>query len=65
MPDVMPERVAMIAQAARIRIQSGTAERVATAVSPAVKRLSEAGLEIPFEIEPASFIAEQQKELHS
>jgi hypothetical protein len=62
MPDVSPERIRIIAGAARIPIAPESAERVAAAVTPAVDRISEANLALPLEIEPASFMAVQQRE---
>jgi hypothetical protein len=63
MPDVSPERIRIIAGAARITIAPGSAERVAAAVTPAVDRISEANLALPLEIEPASFMSVQQREI--
>jgi hypothetical protein len=61
MPDVSPERIRVIAGAARIPIAPESAERVAAAVTPAVNRLSDANLALPLEIEPSSFMAVQQR----
>ncbi len=62
MPDISPERVAAIAEAARVDIEPSSAKRIAAAVSPAVKRLAAAALNIPLEVEPSSFQAVQQRE---
>jgi hypothetical protein len=63
MPDLSAERILTIAEAARIPIEPQSARRVATAVGPAVNRLTAAKLTIPFEIEPWSFMAVQQREI--
>jgi hypothetical protein len=63
MPDVSAERVRVIAGATRIPIAPASTERVAAAVSPAINRLSTANLALPLEIEPASFLAVQQREI--
>ena len=63
MSDVSPERVLVIAKAARIPIEADSAKRVAGAVATAVKRLADAGLTLPLEIEPSSFMLIQQREI--
>jgi hypothetical protein len=63
MPEVTAGRVATIAAAARIPIAAQSAERAATAVSPAVQRISSANLALPLETEPATFMAVQQREI--
>jgi hypothetical protein len=63
MPEVSAERVRILAAAARIPIAPQSAERIAGAISPAVKRLSDANLALPFETEPATFLSVQQKEI--
>ena len=63
MPDVSSERILTIAEAARIAIEPKSAACVAAAVGPAVNCLTVAKLTIPFEIEPSSFMAVQQREI--
>ncbi len=63
MSDISPQRIAVIAEAARIPIEPASAERVARAVASAVNRLAAANLAIPMEIEPSSFMAVQQQEI--
>ena len=58
---VTPERIATFAAAARIPIQDGAAARIAKAVSPTVARISEQNIQLPFEIEPASFVVIARK----
>ncbi|MGA7325177.1 MAG: hypothetical protein WBX25_11975 [Rhodomicrobium sp.] len=59
MPEVTAERVRLIAAAARVPLSPASAERVASAIAPAVKRLSEANLALPLEVEPATFMVVQ------
>jgi hypothetical protein len=61
--DIAPERVMTIAASAGIHLDASTAERVAHAVSPVVKRFSAEGTTLPLEIEPATFIVTARKEL--
>lgn len=63
MPDIPARRIAAIAEAARIPVEPASAERVAGAVAPAVKRLAAANLAIPLETEPSSFVVVQQREI--
>lgn len=63
MPVISPERVLVIAAAARIKIEPQSAERVAKAVAAPITRLAEGQLTIPFEIEPLSFAAAQLREI--
>ena len=59
---VSPERVRLCAQAARVTLEPGSAERVASAVSPTVERFAAEDVKLPLEIEPASFVAVQRGE---
>ena len=54
---VTAERVKLFAAAARVPINDDAAARAARAVEPTVKRLEEVDLQLPLEIEPASFVA--------
>jgi hypothetical protein len=58
---VTPERIATFAAAARVPIQDGAAARIAKAVSPTVARISEQNIQLPLEIEPASFVVIARK----
>jgi hypothetical protein len=61
MPDeVPPERVQVIAAAARVPLEFSTAARVARAVNPTVARFASAEPAFPFETEPASFVVVQR-----
>lgn len=55
--DVSPERVATIASAARVPLESAAAARVANAVAPTLRRFAAENVSYAFETEPASFIA--------
>ena len=57
-----PERVAMLAAAARVPLSPETAARVARSVSPTVARLNDAPVDFPFETEPSSFQVIQQQD---
>jgi len=64
MPDeVTPERVAMIAAAARVPITPEACARVARAVTPPVARLSATPVTLALETEPASFLVVLRQEL--
>lgn len=54
---VTAERVKIFAAAARVPIQDDAAARAAKAVDTTVRRLDELALQLPLEIEPASFVA--------
>jgi hypothetical protein len=61
--DVDPERVRIIAEAARIPLGEEAQRRVARAVTPLVKRFGEEKLTIPLEVEPSTFLIVQKREL--
>ena len=61
--EVTPERVRANAAAARAPLEPARAARVAETVSPTVARFAAESVELPFEIEPASFVAIQRGEL--
>ena len=54
---VTAERVKAFAAAARVPIEDDAAARAARAVEPTVRRMDELALQLPLEIEPASFVA--------
>jgi hypothetical protein len=54
---VTAERVKAFAAAARVPIEDEAAARAASAVDATVRRLDELALQLPLEIEPASFVA--------
>jgi hypothetical protein len=53
---VTPERVAMLAAAARVPLRSDAATRIANAVTPAVARFGEEKIALKLEIEPATYV---------
>jgi hypothetical protein len=58
---VTAERVKAFAVAARLPIGDDAATRAARAVEPIVRRMDELALQLPLEIEPASFVAIARK----
>lgn len=55
MAEVTPERVAMMAKAARIPLPEGSPARIAKAVTPVAARMAQDDIEIAFEVEPATY----------
>jgi hypothetical protein len=53
---VTAERVKAFAAAARVPIDDDAAARAVKAVEPTVRRMAELDLQLPLEIEPASFV---------
>jgi hypothetical protein len=62
MPDVSPDRVAVLAAAARIPLAEDAPARIARAVTPTVARYAAENIAIPLETEPSSFVAVQQRD---
>jgi len=62
MPDVSPDRVAVLAAAARIPLAEDAPARIARAVTPTVARYAAENIVIPLETEPSSFVAVQQRD---
>jgi len=58
---VTPERIAIMAAAARIPLPEGSPARIAKAVTPVVARMAQDDIAIAFEIEPASYVAVARK----
>ena len=61
--DVDPDRVRLIATAARIPIGADTPARIARAVTPIVTRFAAEKLALPFEIEPSTYVVVQRREI--
>ena len=61
--EVSPDRVAVIAAAARVPIKPDSCARVARAVTPTVTRFAALGPAIEFEVEPSSFAATAHQEI--
>ena len=60
--DVSPERVATLAAGARVALDAEGAARVARAVTPMLTRFAAAGIAMPLETEPSTFVAVQYKD---
>ena len=58
---VTAARVKAFAAAARVPIEDEAAARAAKAVDATVRRMAELALQLPLEIEPASFVAIARK----
>jgi hypothetical protein len=56
MADVTPERVTIMAAAARVPLPEGSAARIAKAVTPAAARMAKDDIAIAFEVEPATYV---------
>jgi hypothetical protein len=54
---VTPERIAIMAAAARVPLPEGSPARIAKAVAPVAGRMAQHDIAIAFEIEPASYVA--------
>lgn len=53
--DVSAERIAAVAAAARVPLEAASAQRIANATAPTIRRFAAEGLALPMEAEPASF----------
>jgi hypothetical protein len=53
----LPQRISVIAEAARIPLTEEACARVARAVAPTISRFTAAGVAVEFEVEPASIAA--------
>jgi hypothetical protein len=61
--DVTPERVAVMAAAARVSLDAETCARVARAVGPTASRFAAVNLALTFEVEPSTFTAIARQEI--
>lgn len=61
--DIDPERIRVIAAAARIPLGADSAARVARAVTPTVARFAAENFAVPFETEPSTFVVAQRREI--
>jgi hypothetical protein len=55
MAEVTPERVAIMAEAARVPLPDGSAARIAKAVAPVAARMAQDDIAVAFEVEPATY----------
>jgi hypothetical protein len=60
---VDPERVRLIAEAARVPLRPEAPARIARAVAPTVARFAAAELVLPFETEPSTYMVVQRREI--
>jgi len=58
--ETMAQRIETLAAAARIPLPEGAPARIANAVGGTLSRLRQAQLELPLQIEPASFMVMQR-----
>jgi len=63
MPDeISPDRIAMMAAAARVPLPPDGAARIARAVTPMVARYAAENIAMALETEPSTFVAVQHKD---
>src|SRR5262245_39271421 len=63
MSDVDPERIRIMAEAARVPLRADAPARVARAVAPNVARFAAEKLALALETEPSTFIVVQRREI--
>jgi hypothetical protein len=62
MPDkVTPERIAVLAKAARVPIPGTSPERITNATAAVILRMAEESIALPMEVEPATFVVIARK----
>ena len=61
--DINPERVRLIAEAARVPLRPEAPARIARAVGPTAQRFAAEKVTVPFETEPSTFVVVQRKEI--
>jgi hypothetical protein len=54
---VTPERISMMAQAARVPLPQGSPARIAKALAPVVARMAQDDIAMTFETEPSTYVA--------
>jgi hypothetical protein len=60
--EIMVERIAALAAAARIPLEERSSRRIANAIRGTLARLHTGEFELPLEVEPSSFVVAQQTE---
>jgi hypothetical protein len=65
MPDVDPERIRVMAVAARVPLRAEAPARIARAVAPNIARFAAEKLALPLETEPSTFVVVQRREIES
>src|SRR5262245_18128285 len=63
MPDVDPDRIRMMAEAARVPLRADAPARIARAVAPTVTRFGAEKLALALETEPSTFVVVQRREI--
>ncbi len=58
---VTPERISVMAQAARVPLPEGSPARIAKALTPVVARMAQDDIAVTFETEPATYVAVARK----
>jgi hypothetical protein len=58
---VTPERIARMAAAARVTLPENSPARIAKAIAPIVARMDAENIQLPLEIEPATFVVIARK----
>ncbi|TMJ27597.1 MAG: hypothetical protein E6G96_12735 [Alphaproteobacteria bacterium] len=61
--DTSSERVSALAAAARVPLAPDDAGRIARAIAPTAGRFAAAQIDLPLEVEPASFNVVQRREI--
>jgi hypothetical protein len=61
--DIDPQRVRMIAEAARVPLGPDAPARIARAVAPTATRFAAAKLALAFETEPSTYVVVQRREI--
>jgi hypothetical protein len=60
--DISPERITVIAAAARLPLRPDAPARIAGAVAPVITRFAAENIAMPMETEPSTFVAVQHKD---
>ena len=60
-----PQDIVAMARIAGVTIDSATGERIARSIGPAPEGFAPVGEQLPFDLEPASFVTAQFKDLRS
>jgi hypothetical protein len=65
MSDVEPDRIRVMAEAARVPLRADAPQRIARAVAPNVARFAAEKLALALETEPSTFVVVQRREIAS
>jgi len=63
MSDLDPERIRIMAEAARVPLRADAPARIARAVAPNVARFAAEKLALALETEPSTFVVVQRREI--